>query len=75
MKKCMPIIFIFYLQKLKDLKAVKAQQHDSTGTRIWKKLVFLASVGRNAIVVIIAGVIAAAVDKNQPFQITGKIIH
>lgn len=75
MKKCMPSILIFHQQKLKDLKAVKPQQHDSTGTRVWKKLVFLTSVGRNAIVVIIAGIIAAAVDKNQPFEITGKIIH
>lgn len=66
---------IFYLQKLKDLKAVKPQPHDTTWTRVWKKLVFLTSVGRNAIVVIFAGVIAAAVDKDQPFHITGKIIH
>ncbi|KAK3877558.1 hypothetical protein Pcinc_017744 [Petrolisthes cinctipes] len=68
---CMVVLLL--MRKLKDLKAVKPQQHDTTGTRVWKKLVFLMSVGRNAIVVIVAGIIAASLNKDQPFTITGEI--
>ena len=61
---------ISYLQKLKDLKFVKVQPDDSTYVRIGKKILFLTSVGRNAIVVIVAGIIAFAV-KSDTFKLTG----
>ncbi|XP_045582275.2 sodium-independent sulfate anion transporter isoform X2 [Procambarus clarkii] len=67
------IIILLLLRKLKDLKAVKVQVTDEMKTRIWKKCVFLLSVGRNAIVVIIALIIAYALDHHQPFIITGEV--
>lgn len=65
---------MYLFQKLKDIKAFKVRLGDPIGTRVWKKIIFLTSVGRNAIIVIVAGVIAKCLDDNQPFTITGKNI-
>lgn len=68
---CMVILLL--MRKMKDLKAVKVQTSDDLGTRIFKKLIFLTSVGRNAIVVIMALLIAYTLDDDQPFIITGEV--
>ncbi|XP_071552877.1 sodium-independent sulfate anion transporter-like isoform X2 [Panulirus ornatus] len=67
------IICLLLMRKIKDLKCTKVELSDRLNTRIWKKIVFLTSVGRNAIIVIVAGVIAFALDSNQPFTLTGFV--
>ncbi|XP_045127808.1 sodium-independent sulfate anion transporter-like isoform X7 [Portunus trituberculatus] len=66
------MVVLLLMRKLKDLKIVKVQPGDSTSVRIGKKILFLTSVGRNAIVVIVAGIIAFAVNRDT-FTLTGDI--
>ncbi|KAG7160297.1 Sodium-independent sulfate anion transporter-like 3 [Homarus americanus] len=67
------IVVLLLMRKLKDLKVVKVKATDGKGKRILKKLAFLTSVGRNALVVISALLIAYCVDNDQPFTLTGEI--
>lgn len=55
------------------MKAVQPNAEDTTFQRVWKKLAFLSSVGRNAIIVIICTGIAYSLRESQPFHITGEI--
>ncbi|XP_037787000.1 sodium-independent sulfate anion transporter-like isoform X5 [Penaeus monodon] len=66
------MICLLLMRKLKDLKAVKPNEADSTGKKVFKKIIFLSSVGRNAIVVIVAGVIAFAAPEGT-FNVTGDV--
>lgn len=61
---------ICIFQKIKDLRAAKPQVDDGRGMRIARKSLFLTSVGRNALVVIVAGIIAFAAG-NDIFTLTG----
>ncbi|CAL4077811.1 unnamed protein product, partial [Meganyctiphanes norvegica] len=73
------IIILLAMRKMKDY--VKPDESDPTGKRILKKVLFLCSVGRNAIVVIICAIISYALgaegsnptDGCSPFCITGDI--
>lgn len=60
----------FEFQKIKDLRAAKPQAGDSISMRIARKALFLTSVGRNALVVIVAGIIAFAAGQDV-FTLTG----
>lgn len=66
------MVVLLLMRKLKDLKIAKVQPGDGTSTRIGKKMLFLTSVGRNAIVVIVAGIIAYAAGEDV-FKLTGDI--
>ncbi|XP_042867178.1 sodium-independent sulfate anion transporter-like [Penaeus japonicus] len=66
------IVSLLAMRKLKDLKAVKPNASDPTGKKVLKKLVFLSSVGRNAIVVIVAAIVAFAVPENT-FKLTDTV--
>ncbi|XP_069988281.1 sodium-independent sulfate anion transporter isoform X4 [Penaeus vannamei] len=66
------MICLLLMRKLKDLKAVKPNAADSTGKKVFKKIIFLSSVGRNAIVVIVAGIIAFVAPENT-FQLTKRV--
>lgn len=50
---------------------MKPNAADSTGKKVFKKIIFLSSVGRNAIVVIVAGIIAFVAPENT-FQLTSN---
>lgn len=68
------IVVLLLMKRLKDMKAAKVRAGDTLGTRMWKKVVFLVSIGRNAIVVIIGLVTAYLLDDHQPFIITGEVV-
>lgn len=54
------------------MRAAKPQVGDSIGMRIARKSLVLTSVGRNALVVIVAGATAFAVG-DAVFTLTGKL--
>ncbi|KAG0712731.1 Sodium-independent sulfate anion transporter [Chionoecetes opilio] len=65
------IVVLLLMRKIKDLQFVKPRPGDGVPARLGRKLLFLTSVGRNAIVVIVAGVIAFVANADQPFSLTG----
>ncbi|XP_076057868.1 sodium-independent sulfate anion transporter-like isoform X2 [Oratosquilla oratoria] len=67
------MIVLLFMRKMKDLRCIKPTETDSIGVRIGKKIAFFCSVGRNAVVVIIASVISFCLRNNQPFTITGEV--
>lgn len=66
-------IVLLAMRKMKDLKWAKANPDDQTCMRVSKKLVFMLSVGRNAVIVVAACILAYALDNDQPFLITGDV--
>ncbi|KAL7636091.1 UNVERIFIED_CONTAM: hypothetical protein RMT77_013910 [Armadillidium vulgare] len=66
-------IVLLLMRKLKDLKRFKKNEDDLSYQRAYKFIVFIISVSRNAIIVIITTVISACLNSNQPFTITGAI--
>ncbi|XP_050734429.1 sodium-independent sulfate anion transporter-like isoform X4 [Eriocheir sinensis] len=67
---CMVVLLL--MRKIKDLRAAKPQAGDSSGMRIARKALFLTSVGRNALIVIVAAIIAFAAG-HDIFTLTGEI--
>ncbi|KAK7065718.1 hypothetical protein SK128_028314, partial [Halocaridina rubra] len=67
------IVALLLMRKIKDLKAVKPNPDDQTCMRILRKIGFLTSVGRNAIIVVICCILAYCLDANQPFRLTGEV--
>ncbi|KAK8753432.1 hypothetical protein OTU49_004486, partial [Cherax quadricarinatus] len=66
-------VVLLIMRRVKDIAAVRVRASDSRWTRVWKKGVFLVSVGRNAIVVLVALVVAYCQRHEQPFIITGEV--
>lgn len=72
------LVCIVLLLLLKEVRSIRwpCLDHSSRGLgqRVLKKVIFYLSVGRNALVVIIASVIAYSLDgDDQPFTITGHV--
>lgn len=59
---------------MRQLKVFTPSPHDTTQQKVYKKIVFLISVGRNAIVVLVCCGIAYGVREWEPFKITGYIV-
>lgn len=67
------IVVLLLMRKMKDIPFFKKSPTDTRTQKTYKMVAFLVSVGRNAFVVIIATVISALMDYDQPFIITGDI--
>jgi len=71
------VVCIVLLLILKEVRSIRWPCLDPSsrnlGQRVLKKVIFYLSVGRNALVVIIASVIAYSLDSDQPFTITGYV--
>ncbi|XP_066949703.1 sodium-independent sulfate anion transporter-like isoform X7 [Macrobrachium rosenbergii] len=67
------IALLLAMKKMREMEFMKPSPEDSTSIRVWKKIGFLSSVGRNAIVVVFAAILAYFLDDNQPFLITGEV--
>lgn len=72
------LICIVLLLILKEVRSIRWPCLDpssrNVGQRILKRAIFYLSVGRNALIVIIASIIAYALDgEDQPFTITGHV--
>ncbi|XP_068214134.1 sodium-independent sulfate anion transporter-like isoform X2 [Palaemon carinicauda] len=66
-------VILLLLRKMKEFRFLKPNSGDATSTRALKKVGFLISVGRNAIVVVFAAILAFLLDGDQPFLITGEV--
>ena len=67
----MDLIQFHILKYIREFEQFKKQDNDTGGEKALKFFIFLISVGRNAIVVVIATIIAFVLQDNQPFTITG----
>ncbi|KAK3867068.1 hypothetical protein Pcinc_027431 [Petrolisthes cinctipes] len=69
------IVVLLFLKEVRSIRWPCIDQNSlGLGQRILRRTVFYLSVGRNALVVIIATIIAYCLDgENQPFTITGYV--